>query len=245
MATHFILRFDDVTPQMAWSKFLPFKDFVESFRIKSILGVVPESLDPNLVVEPKRNDFFELIRGYSSFGDAIAQHGTNHTYDTTCPGMLGINNRSEFSGHSYSSQLEKIRKGKDILVNEGVWQPWFMAPAHSFDHNTIKALSALEFNAITDGYGFYPYEINSILLVPQMSSFPLRSGFGISTICLHINSMNDRDILKMKKFIIANHKQFVDFKDIVSYRAINHNIASISRHVSQILLKSFRKVKYK
>jgi len=239
----YILRFDDITPGMSWSKFLPLKEFVESYGIKSVLGVVPKSLDSKLLVEPLKSDFFGYIRKYSDYGDAVAQHGTNHVYCTENPGLLDINNRSEFSGLTYNTQLEKINEGKQILENENVWQPWFMAPAHSFDKNTIKALLDLDFVAITDGYGFFPYKCNSILCVPQMSSSPIRYGPGVSTICLHINSMSMKDISEIKFFIIDNHEKFIDFKEIVSLGESCSKFSSISRKISEILLKRYRVIK--
>ena len=126
MATRYIIRFDDITPGMAWSKFLPFKEMLEKNGIKSLLGVVPESRDHKLEVEDVRKDFFELVRSWALYGDSIAQHGMYHCYDSNSAGILTINPRSEFAGHSYEDQLNRIRKGKDILIDEGVWQPWFM-----------------------------------------------------------------------------------------------------------------------
>jgi predicted deacetylase len=239
----YILRFDDITPEMSWSKFLPLKGLIEDYNIKSILGVVPRSLDPKLSVEPRKSNFFCLIRGWADYGDAIAQHGTNHVYCTKKSGILGINNRSEFSGLAYSAQFEKINKGKLILENENVWQPWFMAPAHSFDKNTIKALLDLDFRAITDGYGFSPYKCNSILFVPQMSSSPIRIGPGVSTICLHINSMSADNILEIKNFIIKNHDKFIDFKEVVDLGENYNNFSKISRAASQKFLKGYRAIK--
>jgi len=245
MSTKFILRFDDVTPQMTWSNFLPLKMFVEDFGIKSILGVVPDSLDDALSKEPKVEKFYELVRTWSAYGDAIAQHGTNHVYDSTSSGILEINSKSEFAGHSFSKQFNKLQKGKEILVNESVWQPWFMPPAHSFDKVTIKVLKALDFLAVTDGYGFYPYVCDSILFIPQLTSFPLKIGFGVCTICLHINTMTSYDISQIKKFILHNHNKFVDFKDVVASGSVDHKVAILLREISKYLLKSYRKSKFK
>jgi predicted deacetylase len=137
MGTKYILRFDDITPTMSWSKFMPFKIKIESLNIKSILGVVPDCRDQALIVEPPNKDFFSFIRRCMYYGDAIAQHGTYHSYTTDNSGLLGINRRSEFASHSFEFQHDLIETGKRILMNEGVWQPWFMAPAHSYDLSTI------------------------------------------------------------------------------------------------------------
>ena len=243
MSAKYILRFDDITPEMSWSKFLPLKHFIESFGVKSLLGVVPESLDSKLCVESRVENFFDLIRGWSEFGDSIAQHGTNHIYDSSSSGILGINERSEFSGHSYEKQIHRLLVGKNILVEEGVWQPYFMAPAHSFDRLTIQALNTLDFKAITDGYGFYPYNTNSILMVPQMFSSPLNIGFGISTICLHINSMTDDDILNIQLFVEKNREKFIDFKRVVLQGGVDNMLSAFLRGLSAVLLKKYRYMK--
>ena len=239
----YLLRFDDITPGMSWSKFIPLKEFLEEYGVKSILGVVPNSLDPKLNVEPIKDNFFEIIRNWHAYGDAIAQHGTNHVYATKNAGILGINKRSEFAGLEYDIQFEKIKTGKLILQDENIWQPWFMAPAHSFDENTIKALVELDFHAITDGYGFFPYMHDSLLLVPQLTSFPIRYGPGISTICLHINSMTEIEIEKIKKFIATNYQKMLDLKEVVDSGQVSASHSVITRNISSFILKRHREAK--
>lgn len=216
MSTRFILRFDDITPGMAWSKFLPVKEKLESIGVKSLLGVVPDCRDSSLTVEQERTDFFDYVRHWVVYGDTIAQHGTFHTYTNENSGILKINNRSEFAGITKSEQLKLLNKGKQILEIEGVWQPYFMAPAHSFDLETVKALSELNFIAITDGYGFFPYKLGNIVMVPQLTSFPFDTGFGYVTICLHINNMLQDEIDKLYAFTEKNQERFVDFSNVAS-----------------------------
>lgn len=208
-----LLRFDDVTPQMAWSKFLPFKKAIEDLEIKSILGVVPNCKDKNLNVETANQDFFSLLRQYRDYGDNIFQHGTFHDYSNNSSGILGINNNSEFAGINLHDQIELLKIGKKILQNEGIWEPFFMAPSHSFDENTLMALKLLDFKAITDGYGFYPYKINNINLVPQLVSKILPFPIGIQTICIHINTMNESSICKLLEDIKKNKKRFINFNE--------------------------------
>lgn len=166
----FILRFDDVTPDMNWENFLKVKSAAEKHSVRSILGVVPHNKDPNLSIRKNmsHSEFFSHINKYVEYGDTIAQHGTYHTYTTTTSSILGISNWSEFAGYSYEQQLEKLKIGKEILEEHGIWQPYFMAPSHSFDRNTLNALKKLGFKAITDGYGLYPYNIEGVILVPQL-----------------------------------------------------------------------------
>lgn len=215
--SQYIIRFDDITPTMDWGKFLPLKKLLEELGIKSILGVVPDNKDPKLNVSIERHDnFFEQVLAWKKYGDTISQHGYTHVYDSTNAGILQINKRSEFAGHSFDQQFQRLKKGKEILERYQVWEPYFMAPAHSFDKNTLKALKALGFLALTDGYGYYPYEIEGIIFVPQLATYPVDFGFGIHTLCIHINSMTSDQIDALKIYIRTHKDKFVDFKSISS-----------------------------
>lgn len=238
-----ILRFDDITPGMSWDKFLPLKMKVDKLGIRSVLGVVPDCRDAGLNVGLVREDFFSLVRGWMTHGDTISQHGTFHVYDTKESGILGLHNRSEFAGHPYDVQYNRLLKGKELLVHEGVWQPYFMAPSHSFDHLTLRALHELGFVAITDGYGFYPYMIDGIKLIPQLTAYPLNFRFGLQTLCVHINGMDQFSIDKLWGFISRNSSLFVDFKDIVDRPCFEGIVPTTLRYLSQTGVNSIRKIR--
>lgn len=248
MKKYYLLRFDDITEQMAWSKFLPLKEELEKNKISSILGVVPNCKDKHLNIENVKEDFFDIIRYYKNYGDTITQHGTTHVYTQSDSGLLNINPFSEFAGLSYDEQYKKLKIGKEFLVKEQVWQPYFMAPAHSFDTNTLKALSDLKFQAITDGYGFYPYIEENIILVPQLFSKPINFGFGISTICLHINQMTDKEIENILAFIKNNRQYFINFEEaleLVPKTLIDKGIDITTRKVISNVLPLIRNIKRK
>jgi len=214
-STKLILRFDDITPGMAWSKFLPFKFELEKIGLRSVLGVVPDSKDPKLNIEENR-------------------------YISNLPGVLGINNRSELCGLNFKEQYEKISKGKQILESQDIWQPYFMAPAHSFDLITLEVLKELNFIAITDGYGFFPYQINGMKFIPQLLSRPLNIGFGYATVCLHINNMNDKQIAETLHSISINRDNFIDFKKVADMKVHNNLAKSSLRLLSRKVIKLYR-----
>jgi hypothetical protein len=62
MTTRFVIRFDDVTLGMAWSKFAPFDALAQELNIPYLIGVVPDCRDPALSVEPHRADFWDFVR---------------------------------------------------------------------------------------------------------------------------------------------------------------------------------------
>lgn len=239
----FIVRFDDIAPGMAWHAFLPLKRKLERLGVRCVLGVVPDCRDPGLKVEAERSDFFALVREWAEYGDTIAQHGTYHVYDTEHGGLLQINRRSEFAGHPYSQQYARLAHGKSILQREGVWQPYFMAPSHSFDVNTLRALYDLGFTALTDGYGFHPYEVERLVLVPQLVGRPLNISIGVQTICMHINSASAELVQSLIEFVTANQPRIVNFKDVASAHPTPTRVSSVLRHASKMVLSAARSMR--
>lgn len=218
--SHFLVRFDDICPGMDWERFAPFERFFAAHpHIKPLLGVVPENRDPKLNVQPPIADFWGRVRRWRDQGWAIAQHGYTHVYTQSGGGLLGIGSKSEFAGLPFAEQHAKLAAGQAILRSEGVWQPYFMAPSHSFDIHTVRALRALGFKRVTDGFGVYPYEIEGLTLVPQLLASPFHLGFGVYTICLHTNEMNSRKIENMLKFMKSNEHRFVGFEEACSLRS--------------------------
>ena len=240
ISSRYIIRFDDVVETMSWSKFLPLKELLLKYKVPSLLGVVPQCMDDSLKVEPALPNYYDFLRFCIREGDSIAQHGTYHLYDSTDTGILGIHARSEFAGHSFDVQLEKLRKGKRLLESENIWMPYFMAPSHSFDIKTILALKELGFTAITDGYGFYPYAIEGLTLVPQHFSRPFSLSFGIQTICVHINSISEHRLESLTEFIKGNSNKFVSYSDVVSEGVVDSFCSRSIRKVSQMALTLIR-----
>lgn len=238
-----ILRFDDITPAMAWDKFLPIKTRLGQLGVRCILGVVPECRDDALNIAEPRTDFFDLVRGWALSGDSIAQHGTFHVYDSSAGGLLGINARSEFAGHSFEKQLERLARGKAVLEREGVWQPYFMAPSHSFDLNTLRALRSLGFLAVTDGVGFHPYLVEDLLFVPQLTSRALPVTIGVQTICIHINSMTQPQLERLLEFVERRASAFCDFKAVVRNGESNSLWAGMLRSGSALAVRCARRAR--
>lgn len=242
----YIVRFDDITPSMHWDNFLFVKKVLENYNIYSVLGVVPDNRDEKLVIRLSMSDkdFFAKIKKYKKYGDTIAQHGTYHQYINKSSGLLNINNKSEFSGLCYEEQFQKLKVGKEILEGYGIWQPYFMAPSHSFDLATLKALKALDFKAITDGYGFYPYRVEGITLIPQLVSKPIPFlPFGVQTICLHTNSMSQENMNNFIRFIHQNHSNFISFEELVDKRVSSGIFQRSTYGIAKIVLQNLRSIR--
>ena len=99
-----------------------------------------------------------------------------HVYEDKHRGVVSKGLNTEFAGLPYEKQLEKIRKGKDILLAHGINTNVFFAPSHSYDYNTLKALSACGFKYNDDG--------KSTKIIPRngIQCVPCRSGGAFSLI---------------------------------------------------------------
>ncbi len=224
MATKIIIRFDDICPNINWEKFFYLKTKIQDLGIRSLLGVIPENKDKSFFKYQYNDSFFDLINNYKNYGDSIAQHGTYHKYTSKSSGILKINKRSEFAGHDFEYQYSLIKKGKEILQNNNCWQPIFMAPSHSFDLNTIEALKKLGFKSVSDGYGFFPYKRHGIEFVPQISSRPFNTGFGLATICIHSNNLTELKIKNLIDFLSINRSRIINYEEY-------HNIQSPAKPI--------------
>lgn len=236
----YILRFDDITPHMDWSNFSIFDQVIKKLNISPIVGIVPDCRDPKLSICTPKEDFWDVAREWSRLGWTIAQHGYTHQYVTSDAGLLGINKRSEFSGISYTEQLAKLKAGKEVLLQQDVWQPVFMAPAHSFDGNTLRALANLDFQYFTDGYGTYPYRMGELTAVPQLFASPINFGFGVYTVCLHVNHMTLPQTFSTVNFITAHRKQFISFEEAVEMQCPIPGLAAASRLFTEVALRTIR-----
>ena len=237
----YLIRFDDINSRMDWNSFFTIKKVLEKYNIKSILGVVPKCEDAFLHVSKPIPDFFGNLRRFALYGDVIAQHGYKHIYDSRSKGFYGNTNNSEFSGHSYKKQLLKLSKGKDILEKESLWEPIFMAPNHSFDANTLKALKKLGFRIVLDGFSLFPFKKNGLFFVPQIFSKPLPKFMpGISQLCIHINTISKKELNQLILFITKNHNNFLKLEETI-YK--NYFPQFFEHLFISIFIRSFRLIK--
>lgn len=240
----YIFRLDDIAENMNEKNYLKLKKIFLKYDIKPIIGVIPNNQDPMLLSFPKVSfNFWEEV--YQRQNDnqwTIAQHGYTHEYETNSSGILKINNRSEFAGLSYEKQMIKIKKGLKILNEKNIKTNMFMAPAHSFDENTVEVLKAQGFKYLTDGYGLFPYKFNNITFIPQLFSKPRKMPYGIYTWCLHLNNMSDEDIKDIESFIKKNYKKIINVEESMMYES-NTTVQMIINKVIGIILKQLRRIK--
>ncbi len=168
------IRLDDVTPDMDMQKFDSFCALMDRYDIQPLLGIIPDCRDKSLLQPDtdtpegarRAEAFWKRMKALEDKGYVLAMHGDTHAYTTRAAGLFPLNRQSEFAGLSLAEQTEKIAHGKHCLEEQGIHTEIFMAPSHTFDRNTIRALLENGFTAITDGFGDCPYSAFGIIFYP-------------------------------------------------------------------------------
>lgn len=207
------IRMDDISPQMDWVKWKRANRILAEHHIKPLLGVVPDNQDLNLIKENEqgvREDFWSFLRKCQEEGYVLALHGCHHVYDTKKGGMFPLNSFSEFAGHTFEKQYERLSHGKRILEEHGIRADMFMAPAHSYDRNTLKALQKLGISRMTDGFGTKPYVYRGMTFYPIAHHLEKQwSKPGYTTCVLHTNTMEEKDFERLERIVSQ--------QDVISY----------------------------
>lgn len=218
------IRMDDITPDMDWKKFEEFKGLLDAYGIKPLIGVVPDNQDENLCKAEKRADFWKFVKGLQEDGWVIALHGYQHVYTTKKGGCFPLNHFSEFAGISYEKQLDMLKKGMEILKENGIKTDWFMAPAHSYDKNTLKALYEVGIRNMTDGFGDRPYQWRKMAFYPI--SFRLENSLkkkrGFTTMVIHANTMNEGDMEKCRR--IFKEHSVISYSEYVEQQPVKRGV---------------------
>lgn len=207
------VRMDDITPDMEWKSFEAFTALFEKYGIAPLLGIVPQNADPNLQVDPPNPNFFDRMRQLQKKGYVLAMHGCRHVYTTGRGGLFPLNGESEFAGRPYEKQKELLSEGKKLLQAQGICPKIFMAPGHTFDRNTVKALRELGFLYITDGFGKGPYRRDHITYLPIsfLRRFCFSGRQGITTLVIHANHSTGEELARYEAMFRENQERFVPY----------------------------------
>mgnify|MGYP003302432945 CR=1 FL=1 len=209
------VRLDDITPDMDWEKFRRLEKMLDENRIVPLLGIVPDNQDPNLMRNPAMPDFDVQIKKWEAKNWVLAMHGWKHIYTTKRGGLFPLNNFSEFAGVPKEKQREMIHDGKEKLLKNGVDTDIFMAPAHSFDKNTLTVLKEAGFRYITDGFGMEPYQWRGLTFLPIafQKNKDIEKAAGYTTIVFHTNTMKEQDFLNFEKMLQKHKDDFISYKE--------------------------------
>lgn len=233
-----LIRFDDISQNMQWEFMERCEVLFDKYKIKPVLGVIPNNQDSELKKYPKKENFWQIVKKWQSKGWTIAMHGYSHVYDseTYKKDFFGYGGKSEFYGHTLEEQKNRIKKGIEIFKKNGIDIKIFFAPNHTYDENTFSALKQLGINEVIDGYGLLPYTYKEIKFIPQLFYKTIMLPFGVQSTQLHINYWNENDFEKFEKFLQKYHKNILTYNDVI--KQINDNF--IFKIINIILEKTLK-----
>ncbi len=222
------VRLDDITPDMDWERFLQCKALLDRYQIKPLIGVVPDNRDENLIKKDQNqvkeavpSDFWQYVKQLKEDGWSVAMHGYRHIYSTDKGGIFPLNNFSEFAGKTFEEQKEMLAEGKKILSEKGIETDIFMAPGHSYDNNTLRALKKTGFKALTDGFGHRPYEWKGLTFYPI--SFRLGSTLkkkrGYSTMVIHAGTTSAEELKRYQEYFERADIEWISYKEYLEQPA--------------------------
>ncbi|WP_034039891.1 DUF2334 domain-containing protein [Wocania ichthyoenteri] len=237
----YLIRLDDACETMNWEKWLRMEALLDKYSVKPLIAVIPNNEDDMQKIDPPRSTFWQWVKALEQKDWEIGLHGNDHVYKTTEGGINPIHKRSEFAGLTLVEQKDKIKKGFEKFKSEGFNPRIFVAPSHTFDLNTLKALKAeSSINIISDTLAFKPYKKHDFIFIPQQLG-SARFVFlpGVYTFCYHPNTMNDNAFNQLEVFLKKHNRKFSNFKDL----DLNHvNSKSIFDKLLSFTYFQFRKV---
>lgn len=213
MNNKLLFRLDDITPGLNGGNFKRIENIFDEFGVKPLIGVVPFNEDEHLMVEEPQADFWNHLVKLQQKGWTIALHGYKHVYINEESGILKANPFSEFAGVDYETQSKMIAEGKSLLESRGLEVDYFMAPGHTFDENTLKALVANGINKLTDGYTSEPYIRDGVTFVPCKLTDAVVPN-GVDTVCIHLNNWGENDFASLESFLKSNSSCVTGFEGI-------------------------------
>lgn len=221
--TGILIRLDDIAENMNWELMHKSEVLFDKYNIKPVLGVIPDNKDEELLSQPKKDNFWDLVRRWQEKGWNISMHGHTHVYDsdTKKNDYFKYGGRSEFCGHPLEVQIDRIEKGLKKFSEEKIKIKSFFAPNHTYDSNTFIALKKSGIYQVIDGYGLMPYKENEISFIPQLFyklySFP----FGIQVTQIHLNYWKQKDFESFENFIKKNRNNFITYEEVI--KKVNNN----------------------
>jgi len=225
----YLIRVDDICEGLNLDNFVKLIEIFKNYDLKPIIAVIPKNVDKKLIYNNSiyGQSFWKLIQDLEKkYNWKVGIHGYEHNYVTNSSGLLKINNFSEFAGLTYHAQKIKIKKSIEIMKLYNLSTDLFIAPGHSFDKQTLKALLAEGVCNISDGFYRYPgMDKNGLFWIPQqLWNFELKKK-GVWTVNFHINHWNKKNFVNLEKDLVKYKNSIVDFdyvKKFYSQKKLNN-----------------------
>ena len=210
----YLFRLDDACETMDWRKWLKMEALLDKYNIQPLVAVIPNNEDVMQKIDEPKDEFWQWVKNLKQKGWEIGLHGNNHVYQTNEGGINPIHKRSEFAGVPLAEQKDKIKKGVEKLKSKGFNPRIFVAPSHTFDLNTLKALKTeSSIKIISDTIALLPYKKYDFIFTPQQVGSARNILLpGLFTFCYHPNTMDDNAFSNLEQFLIKNDSNFSSFK---------------------------------
>jgi predicted deacetylase len=242
MRAHYLVRFDDICPTMNWEMWFRIEEVLLDHKIKPLLAVIPDNHDESLRVAPSRSSFWEEVRKWQGRGWTIGLHGYQHRFVTQQAGVVGIQHRSEFAGLPRSEQEDKLLRAVEVFRSNGVRPEVWIAPAHSFDWNTVAILQKLGVTTISDGLAIAPHtDSRGLLWVPQqLWKFRWRP-FGVWTVCYHHNRWSKLQFARFRRDLSTYGRAIEDLPAVAArYNRRRHTLLDSAYALAHSAVLSWR-----
>jgi len=215
MFAKYIIRLDDASPFMSRNKWDRMELLLDKYNIKPMVAIIPNNQDEKLILDEYDEKFWDKASSWQDKGWEIALHGYNHKYISKERSIVPINDYSEFAGLSLEKQKIKIQQGIKVFKEHSLTCRLWIAPAHSFDENTILALqSESEIDTISDGIAFSLFWQHGMFWIPQQLWRARKMPFGLWTICYHPEMMSEKEFNALELFLEENSKNVTTLNSI-------------------------------
>lgn len=216
MAAKYLIRLDDAHPRMHRERWGRVQDICLKFNIKPMIAVIPDNKDKGLIHSPVDQKFWSDLFSKKNIGWIIGLHGYQHNLRLSSKGLVPINDYSEFTNIDMTTQGKMISKGLKILRKYNLEPEVWIAPAHGFDRNTIRALVQFSsIRTISDGLSIRPFARYGMNWIPQQLWKGRDMWLGTWTLCLHPSDMSDEQIDSFERFVKKNQQKVVSVKRII------------------------------
>ena len=211
------MRLDDASEYWNTEKWKRMHSLLNNYNIRPLVAIIPDFQD---FAEKKPSSDEEYLPTINKWvhedGWEPCLHGCTHQIFPAKCLLNPIHTYSEFCGLSLETQCEKIRRGLEQFRLKIKADPRvFIAPCHTYDQNTIKALrKESNIRIISDTVANDVYYHDEFYYIPLQSGMVRRLPFSLVTFCYHPNTMNDQQFLSLEEFLERHHRKFVSFDNV-------------------------------
>jgi predicted deacetylase len=222
MPAEYLIRLDDACPTMDGVRWASLEEMLDRHGVRPIVAIVPENADPDLIRGSADAGFWARAKMWASRGWSIALHGHRHQLRRVRGSLVSSSHYAEFTGLPWAEQRHRIREGIRIMVGQGLRPEIWVAPAHGFDLATLQALrEESTIRTISDGFACRPFVHLGFTWLPQQLWHSREMSFGLWTICLHPNDMDDAAVARLEKLIETHPGSFPEARE-AALRAVDY-----------------------